>query len=125
VAERVEVAAAKLLVSIAEAKNERIEGWIINLSKETPNGVPAFSEPPMYAYLVLNDKARRKWQAENARDDVIVVTPFDYRDGLEGRKLESCAVDPEAIELIPPATVLSYWQTAMGCGARFNGSLPA
>jgi hypothetical protein len=43
-ATRVEVAAARLLVTVREAKNQEIESWIAELSLETPDGIPAFSE---------------------------------------------------------------------------------
>jgi hypothetical protein len=46
-AERIEVAAAKLLVAVAEAKNIAVEPWIEDLSHETPNGVPAYSKEDM------------------------------------------------------------------------------
>jgi hypothetical protein len=38
-----EIAAARLLVSIAKAENGVVEPWIERLSKETPDGFPAFS----------------------------------------------------------------------------------
>jgi hypothetical protein len=45
--ERIEVAAAKLLVAVAEAKNITVEPWIEDLSHETPNGVLAYSKEDM------------------------------------------------------------------------------
>jgi hypothetical protein len=38
-----EIAAAKLLVSIAKVENSIVEPWIERLSKETPDEFPAFS----------------------------------------------------------------------------------
>jgi hypothetical protein len=43
VAEELEIAAAQLMVSIAEAKNEPVDQWVRDLSLEAPNGHPAFA----------------------------------------------------------------------------------
>ena len=44
---RREVAAAKLLVAVAEAKNTTVEPWVEALSHETPNGILAYSKEDM------------------------------------------------------------------------------